>query len=310
MEEAKPTNIFLQVKEIITATTTTVTRPPNPTSPPVPDLSRDIPINPSTKTWLRIYRPPQLTPKKLPVILFFHGGGFFLFSASTAFYDSSCANIARSVPAIVLSVDYRLAPESRLPSAYDDALDALLWLSDEGAQDPWLQEQGDLSRCFIMGSSSGGNIVYHAARRVFSGVGLDLGPVKVVGLILNQPFFGGVERTESETEDDDVLPLRATDMMWRLSLPVGADRDHEYCNPSREEVATKGDEYLLPRCLVRGHVGDPLINRQRAFVKLLKGRTEGLVAKMEEEGCHAVEVFDPELAKKFVSDIRDFVVSS
>ncbi|KAK1313833.1 putative carboxylesterase 8 [Acorus calamus] len=247
---------------------------------------------------------------QLPVIIFFHGGGFILFSASTAFYDSSCALIARSVPAIVLSVDYRLAPESRLPSAYDDALDALLWLGDEGAQDPWLQEQGDLSRCFIMGSSSGGNIAYHAARRVFSGVRVDLGPVKVVGLILNQPFFGGVERTESETEDDDVLPLGATDMMWRLSLPVGADRDHEYCNPSREEAATKGDEHLLPRCLVRGHVGDPLINRQRAFVKLLKGRTEGLVAKMEEEGCHAVEIFDPELAKKFVSDIRDFVVSS
>ncbi|WOL04294.1 hypothetical protein Cni_G13015 [Canna indica] len=279
-----------------------------PLSPPsdASVLCRDLPLNHARHTTLRLYLPRPFPPPapKLPVVLYFHGGGFILFSAASAPCHALCDHLAAALPAVVLSVDYRLAPEHRLPAAYEDALDALLWLRSDAPAD--LRDCADLSRCFLMGSSAGGNIAFHAALRATAE---PLDPVRIAGLVLDQPYFGGVERTESEErmKDDKIVPLPANDLMWELALPEGADRDHEYCNPKANEeklLAGAGD---LPRCLVRGHNGDPLIDRQRELARMLERRGVRVVARIAPSGFHGIEVFDRSKEEELVEDVGRFI---
>jgi acetyl esterase/lipase len=306
---SKSENLFMQ---IAVHPDGTVTRPFVPSVPAsaTPDAavsSRDVPLDAALGTYIRLYLPaiPD-TPStnKLPVILYFHGGGFVVFSAATAFYHASCEAMAAAVPAIVASVDYCLAPEHRLPAAYDDAVAAVLWLRDAAAQDPWVAAHGDLSRCFVMGSSSGGNLAFNAGIRT---KGVDLSPAAVRGLLLHQPYLGGVERTPSEaaSENDFMVPLEANDKLMGLALPLGADRDHEFSNPAKAMApeALAG----LPRCMVSGSDGDPLIDRQRGFAAWLQDSGVDVVVKTDWSGFHAAELFIPAKAEELFAAVREFV---
>ena len=97
---------------------------------------------------LRLYAPSL---EKLPVLLFFHGGGFMIGSIQT--HDILCREIARLSGAAVLSVDYRLAPEHPFPAAQNDAWDALQWLRGRGDA-----LNLDVQRIAVGGDSAGGTL--------------------------------------------------------------------------------------------------------------------------------------------------------
>ncbi|KAK4743527.1 hypothetical protein SAY87_001528 [Trapa incisa] len=293
-----------------------LTRHPNFPFVPATDtatvLLRDVPLDPSKGTFLRMFLPSSAaTDTKLPVMIYFHGGGFVLFSAASLPYHESCDSIAKQLGIFVISVEYRLAPEHRLPAAYDDAVDALMWVRDQARWGPsgchtWLWQHANFSRCFLMGSSAGGNIVYHAGLRSLD---MDLSPVQIKGLIMNEPYFGSVERTGSETRqaDDRILPMPANDLMWSLALPLDADRDHEYCNPTKAAMDLHEAIGRMPKCLVRGYNGDPLVDKQKEFAEALRARGAEVAVRFSEGGFHAVELFMPEAAKALLQIISEFV---
>ena len=99
---------------------------------------------------LRVYRPAG-GREQLPVIVFFHGGGWVL--GSTRMYDPLCTFLARAVGALVISVDYRMAPEHRAPRAGQDSVDSVRWLGEHADS-----LGGNGSRLAVAGDSAGGNL--------------------------------------------------------------------------------------------------------------------------------------------------------
>jgi acetyl esterase len=97
----------------------------------------------------RIYAHQE--PRGLPVILWLHGGGHTLGSIDG--YDSICRRLARESGCMLVSLDYRLAPENKFPAAVDDAFAALLWLHQHAAE-----LGGDPNRLAVAGDSAGGNL--------------------------------------------------------------------------------------------------------------------------------------------------------
>ncbi|MDC9598577.1 alpha/beta hydrolase [Xenorhabdus anantnagensis] len=106
-----------------------------------------IPVRSGT-TILRLYVPSAVVP--LPVTVFFHGGGFCIGSLNAS--DNLCRLLAVHSHSIVVSVDYRLAPEAAFPAGIEDAEDCLRWISQHAAT-----FGGDVTRLAVAGNSSGGN---------------------------------------------------------------------------------------------------------------------------------------------------------
>lgn len=94
-------------------------------------------------------------------MIYAHGGGFIFFSAATQPFHDLCCRLSAHLPALVVSLEYRLTPEHRLRAAYDNAFQALGWLShadliDGGDCEPWLKECADFSRCFFSAVAQAG----------------------------------------------------------------------------------------------------------------------------------------------------------
>jgi acetyl esterase len=108
--------------------------------------SRALP-GPAGEIPVRIYAPSQ--QRGLPALVFFHGGGFVIGSLDT--HDGTCRSLANAIGCVVVSVEYRLAPEHKFPSGPEDCYAATRWVAEKGA------EIGvDTSRIAIGGDSAGG----------------------------------------------------------------------------------------------------------------------------------------------------------
>ncbi|XP_047060694.1 probable carboxylesterase 15 [Lolium rigidum] len=251
----------------------------------------------------RVYRPASSPPlagsSKLPVLVYFHGGGYCIGSYTQPPFHSFCLRAAAELPALVLSVQYRLAPEHRLPAAIEDGADFLSWLRGQaelaatGGADPWLAESADFARTFVSGVSGGANLAHHITVDVASAQ-LAISPVRVVGYVLLSAFFGSAERTAAEVDPpaDVSLTVDMSDQLWHMSLPVGASRDHPVANPFGPDSPSL-TAVDLPPALVVVPGSDVLRDHVRGYAARLKdmGKTVEVVEFAGEQ--HGFSVLQP-----------------
>ncbi|GLT48639.1 hypothetical protein SLA2020_222500 [Shorea laevis] len=253
-------------------------RSPNPSfDVPVQDdgsvLWKDAVFDPRHNLEVRLYKPASPSSVKLSIYFYIHGGGFCIGSRAWPNFQNYCFRLASELQAVIVSPDYRLAPENRLPAAIEDAFTAVKWLQAQATAenpDSWLTDVADFSKVFISGDSAGGNIAHHLAVQLGAG-SPELAPVQIRGYALLAPFFGGTVRTPSEAEGpkDAFLNLELIDRYWRLSLPIGETTDHPLVNPFG--AASRSLEFLkLDPILVMVGGSDLLRDRVEEYAKRLK----------------------------------------
>ena len=201
----------------------------------------------------RLYSPLAFVPSAdpLPVLLYFHGGGFTVGGIDT--HDILCRELSRLSGAAVVSLDYRLAPSHKFPTAAEDAWDALVWLRKHG------ESLGlDTRRIAVGGDSAGGTLAAQCAHRARD-VGMALAMQLLFypgvaahqdtpshskfasGFVLDEPaitwFFGHYVRTREDRNDWRFAPLLAPDFSGLAPAWIGLAE----CDPLVDEGVLYGD---------------------------------------------------------------------
>ncbi|KZV47625.1 Carboxyesterase 17 [Dorcoceras hygrometricum] len=264
--------------------------------------SKDVTVDASKPINARIFRPDDedINVSGMPVLVYFHGGGFCIGSTTWLGYHIFLGNLAATAKTIIVSVDYRLAPEHRLPTSYEDCYSALEWLGSKA--DPWLRN-ADLSRVFLCGDSAGGNIAHHVTIKAIKN---KIHGVTVKGLVPIHPFFGSERRTELELAEGSGAEVAMNDMFWRLSLPDGADRDFYGCDFEKAEAEWS----LFPALLVFVSGLDFLKERGVMYSDFMKKKGVKEVKLIEAEGeVHVFHAWFPESEATFLlqKQITDFI---
>ncbi|WP_428487561.1 alpha/beta hydrolase [Rhodopila sp.] len=212
---------------------------------------------------LRVYTP--IGEGRFPLIVFFHGSGFVVCNLDT--HDGMCRNLCAGTGCVVVSVDYRLAPEHKFPAATDDCLAATRWAVANAAA-----LGADPGQVFVAGDSAGGNLAAVTALRI-----RDEGGPALLGQLLIYPVTDYHDAgMPSMTENADGYGLTRKGMHWfwghYLADPVHAA--HPHASPLR--AATLAG---LPPALVVTAEYDPLRDEGEAYADRL--RQAGVATRMK-----------------------------
>jgi acetyl esterase len=222
--------------------------------PPVPVAAaadRTIP-GPAGDLRVRAYTPHGEPP--FPIVVWFHGGGWVVGSLDT--FDPICRALAAAVPAVVVAVDYRLAPEHRFPAAVEDSYAATLWASRNAAS-----LGGTQQRLAVAGDSAGGNLAAVVALGA-----RDRGGPAIAFQLLVCPVMDAAMDSASYREKADGFYLTAAGMRWYWDHYLGgADGSRPDASPLR--AAFFGG---LPPALVVSAEHDPLRDEGEAYAARLR----------------------------------------
>ena len=255
-----------------------------------PDEGRgDIPI--------RVFTPDA--PGPLPILVHYHGGGWVIGSVDQS--DNLCRAMANATPCIVVSVEYRLAPETRFPGGLEDCYAATTWVAEHGAE-----RGGDPSRLAVGGESAGGNLA-----AAVSLLARERGGPKISFQVLIYPVTDANFETDSYRAMAEGYGLTRDTMQyfWDLYLSDPAHAADPLASVLRADVAG------LPPALVVTAEFDPLRSEGEAYAEKLKaagvpvehvaypGQIHGFfsVGTMMEAGDKAVAAAARSLAAAFAS---------
>ncbi len=205
---------------------------------------------PQGKIPLFVYTPPGKGP--FPVVVYFHGGGFVI--ADTKTYESSVKAIAAGSRAVVVSVEYRQAPEHRFPAAPNDAFAAYQWVLANAKE-----IGGDAARVAVAGESAGGNLA-----TVVALMARDRQVAAPVHQLLIYPVVSDDMSTPSYQRNANARPLNKPMMQWFFKH-YGADPQNPYALPAKAQTL-KG----LPSATVLTAEIDPLASEGESYAERLK----------------------------------------
>ncbi|MCD9095668.1 alpha/beta hydrolase [Luteimonas fraxinea] len=161
-----------------------------------------------------VYRPDGA--RNARVIVYFHGGGWVIADAEV--YDAGARGLAKQANAIVVSVDYRQAPEHRFPAAWDDAISSYQWVAAHAAE-----LGGDPTRLALAGESAGGNLAVATAVAA-----RDTGVIQPRHVLAVYPVAQtGSLHTESYIENAIAKPLNKAMIEWFVSHLINSDEDKQ-----------------------------------------------------------------------------------
>lgn len=240
----------------------------NPQPEPVASVAdHQVPVD-NGRIDVRVYRPEASEP--LPTLVYAHGGGFVFCDLDS--HDGLCRNLANLVPAVVVSVGYRLAPEHRWPTAAEDLYAATRWAVEHAAD-----FGADRSRVVVGGDSAGGNLA-----AVTTLMARDRGGPDLAAQLLLYPVIAADFDTDSYRLFGRGFynPRPALQWYWDQYVPAASDRQNPYASPLH------GDLRGLPPAVVvlAGH--DPLRDEGIDYADALEAAGVPVTRRPFEGGIH------------------------
>lgn len=226
----------------------------NPTGTPEPVAAteaRAIP-GPHGDIPVRIYRPTRASA--LPALVYFHGGGWVAGNLDSA--EAACTRLANRAGAVVMSVDYRLAPEHKFPAAVDDCQAATQWVAEHAET-----LDIDAARIAVGGDSAGGNLA-----AVVSLLARDAGGPAIVAQLLFYPAMQHAFDTVSHRENGRDYYLTTELMTWFWNHYLN---DESEGRDVRASPLLAHDASGLPPALVVTAEFDPLRDEGEAYAARL-----------------------------------------
>jgi acetyl esterase len=204
----------------------------------------------------RVYTPTKLrkTDGLAPCLVFFHGGGWVIGDLET--HDVVCRKLAQEGELIVISVDYRLAPEHKFPAAVDDAINSTTWIAANAGK------LGiDASRLMVGGDSAGGNLAAVVSLAARDGNG-----PKIAGQVLIYPATDFSMKHPSHREPETSILLTHSVIRWFSNHYLGdADINDWRASPARAKTLAG-----LPPAYVLTAGADPLRDEGDEYARRLK----------------------------------------
>jgi acetyl esterase len=200
---------------------------------------------------IRVYTPNASS--RLPILVFFHGGGFVAGSLDTV--DSPLRSVTNRCGCIVISVAYRLAPENPYPAAPDDAFAATKWVAEHA-----IELSGDADRIAVGGDGAGGNLA-----AVVALMARDRGGPRLIYQVLIYPDVDAIMRGSRYLSNDPIVTPDARIATLGVYLPPLANQEDPYISP----IYAKSFRDLPPALLITDK-DDPAWDEGGAYASRLQ----------------------------------------